>query len=83
MSYTFTAPNGVTYTIAQRFVQTGWGRWSDKAVWDLTSSVTGTRTYGEKDIARALSARLDLPLSKCERAIERLKNGTVKTRYSF
>lgn len=79
MRHTFTAPNGITYTIEQRFVQTGFGAWSKKVVWDLTSSVTGTRSYSEKGIAVALAERLDLPLAKATRAIDRLKNGWTET----
>ncbi len=80
LPYTFQAPNGVTYTISQRFVSTGNGIFSKHAVWDLTSSVTGVSHYrNETELAVALSNRLGLPVWKCERAIARIMSGeTVK-----
>lgn len=81
MPYEFKGPNGITYTLTERWVQIGFGRWSSKPVYDLTSPY-GTRTYGEKELARAFADRFNITLEKGERAVRRYKSGALTNRYA-
>lgn len=80
-AYSFVAPNGVRYTITKRFVSTGAFTVSKKSVWDLTSNLTGTRSYSKKDLATALAARLEMPLQKWVAALDKIELRQAPAQY--